>query len=138
MEYAYELEKDIEKHSKDKSFKNMKADKETMRKYNALKEGDIINVKPSVGRNSVKLETILKNIQKSTNLKDLRKKQDEDEKKRNEERAKEKDVRFGPPKTKIKTLESGVTGGGGGPTKSTKYDVEIEEAAAAALKGIKR
>jgi hypothetical protein len=59
----------------------MKADKETMRKYNALKEGDIINVKPSVGRNSVKLETILKNIQKSTNLKALRKKQDEEENK---------------------------------------------------------
>ena len=48
MEYANELEKEIEKLSKDKSFKNMKADKETMRKYNELKKGDIINVKNTV------------------------------------------------------------------------------------------
>ena len=39
MEYAYELEKEIGKLLKDKNFKNMKADKETMRKYNVLKEG---------------------------------------------------------------------------------------------------
>ena len=81
MEYAYELEKDIEKHSKDKSFKNMKADKETMRKYNELKKGDIINVKNTVGRKTVKLETILKNIKISTNLEALRKKQDDEHKK---------------------------------------------------------
>jgi hypothetical protein len=34
MEYAYELETEIEKLSKDKNFKNMKADKVTMEKYN--------------------------------------------------------------------------------------------------------
>ena len=45
MSYADELEKEIEKLSKDKNFKNLKADKDTMRKYNELKEWDIINVK---------------------------------------------------------------------------------------------
>ena len=81
MSYALELETEIEKLSENKDFKNMKADKETMRKYNALKEGDFINVKNTVGRKTVKLETILKNIQKSSNLKDLRQKQEEEEKK---------------------------------------------------------
>ena len=57
----------------------MKADKDTMRKYNELKEGDIINVKNTVGRKTVKLETILENIKISTNLKALRKKQDEED-----------------------------------------------------------
>jgi hypothetical protein len=136
METAHELETEIEKLSRDKDFKKMKADEKTMKKYNALKEGDIINVKPSIGRKSVKLETILKNIQKSTNLKDLRKKQDEEDNRRKEEREKDKDVRFGAPKTTIQTLARG--GGGGGPTKSTKYEVEVEEAAAAAMKDIKR
>jgi hypothetical protein len=62
MEYALELEAEIEKLSKEKDFKKMKADEKTMKKYNAFKEGDIINVKPSIGRKSVKLQTILKNI----------------------------------------------------------------------------
>ena len=53
-----------------------------MRKYNALKKGDIINVKNTVGRKTVKLETIFKNIQKSSNLKDLRQKQEEEEEKK--------------------------------------------------------
>ena len=62
MSYADEQEKEIEKHSGDKNFKNVKADKDTMRKYNELKEFDIINVKNTVGRKTVKLQTILKNI----------------------------------------------------------------------------
>ena len=81
MSYALELETEIEKLSENKDFKNMKADENTMKKYNALKEGDFINVKNTVGRKTVKLETILKNIQKSSNLKDLRQKQEEEEKK---------------------------------------------------------
>ena len=121
MEYAHELEAEIEKLSKEKDFKKMKADEKTMKRYNALKEGDIINVKPSIGRKSVKLETILKNIKTSTNLKALRKK--------------DKDVRFGAPKATIQTL---ARGGGGGPTKYSKNEVEVEEAAAAAMKDIKR
>ncbi len=114
MEYAHELETEIENFSKEKDFKKMKADEKTMIKYNSLKEGDIINVNPSIGRKSVKLEPILKNIQKSTNLKDLRKKQDEEDNRRKEEREKDKDVRFGAPKTTIQTLARGGGGGGGG------------------------
>ena len=106
--------KKIEKHSGDKNFKNMKADKDTMRKYNELKEWNIINVKNTVGRKTVKLQTILKNIKISTNLKDLRKAHEEEDKRRNEEREKDKDVRYGAPKTKIQTLESVGRGGGGG------------------------
>jgi hypothetical protein len=115
----------------------MKADKDTMRKYNELKEFDIINVKNTVGRKTVKLETILKNIQKSSNLKALRKAHEEEDKRKNEEREKDKNVRFGAPKTTIQTLESAGRGGGG-PTKYTKYEVEMEEAAAAAMKDNKR
>jgi hypothetical protein len=85
-----------------------------MRKYNSLKEANIINVKNTVGRKTVKLETILKNIKISTNLKALRKKQDEEENKRKEEREKDKDVRYGAPQTKIQTLEGVGRGGGGG------------------------
>ena len=92
----------------------MKADKDTMEKYNALKEGDFINVKNTVGRKTVKLETILKNIQKSSNLKDLWQKQDEEENKINERREQDRDVRYGAPKTTIQTLESIGRGGGGG------------------------
>ena len=112
MEYAHELETEIENLSKEKDFKKMKADEKIMKKYNALKEGDIINVKPSIGRKSVKLETILRNIKISSNLKALRKKQDEEENRRKDEREKDKDVRFGVPKTTIQTLARG--GGGGG------------------------
>ena len=122
MEYAHELETEIEKFSKEKDFKKMKADEKTMIKYNALKEGDIINVKPSIGRKSVKLETILKNIQKSKNLKDLRKKQDEEDNRRKEEREQDKDVRFGAPKTTIQTLPRGGGGGGEGVSESTQTE----------------
>ena len=96
IEKANELETEIEKLSKDKKFKNMKADKPTMEKYNALKEGNIINVQPSTGRKTVKLETILKNIQKSTNLQDLRKKQDEEDNKRKEDIEKDQKRRYPP------------------------------------------
>ena len=78
IEKAHELETEIEKLSKDKKFKNMKADKPTMEKYNALKEGNIIDVQPSTGRKTVKLETIFKNIQKSKNLQALRKEQNDE------------------------------------------------------------
>ena len=70
----------------------MKADENVMKKYNALTEGDIINVKPSIGRKSVKLETILRNIKISTNLKALRKKNKT--KKKTEEKMKEKKTRM--------------------------------------------
>ena len=121
METAHELESEIQKLSIEKDFKKMKADEKTMNKYNKLKEGDIINVKPSIGRKSVKLETILKNIKISSNLKALRNKQEEEEKRKNEEREKDKNVRFGAPKTTIRTLAHGG-GGGESATESAKTE----------------
>ena len=93
MTYADKLEKEIEeiKSKKGKKdFKTIKADKNIMMMYNELKEWEIINVKPSIGRNSVKLETILKNIKISTNLIGLRKAHEEEDKRRNMRKEKKK------------------------------------------------
>ncbi len=58
---------EIKKNTNEKDFKKMKADTRNTGKYTALNEGDIINVKNTVGRKTVKLETILKSIKISTN-----------------------------------------------------------------------
>ena len=113
IEKANELETEIEKLSKDKKFKNMKADKPTMEKYNALKEGNIINVQPSTGRKTVKIETILKNIQKSKNLQALRKEQNDEIERHNKDIEEDQKRRY-PPGGDATVVTLG--GGGGEPT----------------------
>ena len=66
----------------------------------------------------------------------MRKAHEEEDKRKNEEREKDKNVRFGAPKTTIRTFGS-TARGFGGPTESTKNEVEVE-AAAAAAKDVKR